>query len=179
VVIFCETGLIITPFLPGDSLLLILGTLAAGSLLDLKLTIAITLTAAILGDTINYHIGKIIGPRVFVSDRSRFFNRKHITLSEKFYEKYGAKTLVIARFTPILRSFAPFVAGIGRMNYRNFLIWNVMGALSWTLFFIVSGYFFGNIPFVKENLTLIILGVIVLSFTPAIITHMKERKPHV
>lgn len=176
VVIFCETGLVFAPFLPGDSLLFILGTLASMDLLDIRLVILMTLTAAIIGDSVNYQIGKILGPKIFNSEKSRWFNKKYLTRTQQFYEKYGAKTLVIARFTPIIRTFAPFVAGIGKMAYKKFLFWNITGGILWVLLLTLGGYLFGSIPFVQDNLALIIFGIIVVSFVPAIITYLQEKR---
>lgn len=176
IVIFCETGLVFAPFLPGDSLLFILGTLASMDLLDIRLVIIMTLTAAIIGDSVNYQIGKILGPKIFNSEKSRWFNKEYLTRTQQFYEKYGAKTLVIARFTPIIRTFAPFVAGIGKMPYQKFLFWNITGGALWVLLLTLGGYLFGNIPFVQDNLALIIFGIVVVSFIPAIVTYIQERK---
>ncbi len=176
VVIFCETGLVIAPFLPGDSLLFLLGAFAATGHLDLPLILAIIAVAGILGDTTNYHIGKVIGPRIFRSENSRLFNKKYIQQTQEFYDTYGAKTLVIARFLPIIRTFAPFVAGIGSMNYQKFLFWNVAGALLWTFTFVIAGYIFGNIPFIKDNLTLLVLGIIAVSVVPALISYLRSSR---
>lgn len=175
VVIFCETGLVITPFLPGDSLLFLLGALAAQGLVDIKIILASTFVAAILGDTINYHIGKMVGAKVFASDTSRIFKKKYLTKTQEFYETYGNKTIIIARFMPIVRTFAPFVAGIGRMPYRNFMTYNVIGAALWVILFTVAGFLFGNIPFIKDNLTILVLSIIFLSIVPAVIEYLRER----
>ncbi len=176
IVIFCETGLVIAPFLPGDSLLFLLGAFAATGHLDLSLILAIITVAGILGDSTNYHIGKVMGPRIFRSENSRLFNKNYIHKTQEFYEKYGAKTLVIARFLPIIRTFAPFVAGVGSMNYRKFLFWNVTGALLWTFSFVIAGYIFGNIPFIKDNLTLLVLGIIAVSVIPALIGYLRNSR---
>ncbi len=176
IVIFCETGLVIAPFLPGDSLLFLLGAFAATGHLDLSLILAIITVAGILGDSTNYHIGKVMGPRIFRSENSRLFNKNYIHKTQEFYEKYGAKTLVIARFLPIIRTFAPFVAGVGSMNYRKFLFWNVTGALLWTFSFVIAGYIFGNIPFIKDNLTLLVLGIIAVSIIPALIGYLRNSR---
>lgn len=176
VVIFCETGLVITPFLPGDSLLFIMGTLTAAKLLDLPLALAIVAVAGILGDTVNYHVGRTIGPKIFHSDTNRFLNKKHLVQTQKFYDTYGPKTIIFARFIPIIRTFAPFVAGIGKMEYKKFLTWNVIGGLIWTFFFILTGYFFGNIPFIKKNITLVVLGIIILSVIPPAIEYLRSRR---
>ena len=168
-VIFCETGLVVTPFLPGDSLLFALGALSA--LPDgLNLwTLLISLTVAgIIGDTVNYHIGKYLGPKVF-SDNSRFFKQKYLTDTQAFYEKWGPFTIVAARFAPIVRTFAPFVAGIGSMQYKKFLSYNVAGAILWVFTFILAGHFFGNLPVVKRNFHIVIFGVIFVSPLPMLI----------
>lgn len=177
--IFCETGLVITPFLPGDSLLFVLGTFSAVGILDLPLVMAIVIIAGILGDTTNYHIGKIIGPKIFHSDTSRFLNKKHLIQTQKFYETYGSKAIVIARFMPIVRTFAPFVAGVGRMKYGTFFLWNIAGAILWAISFILGGYFFGNIPFVQKNLTFMVLIIIGASLIPPCIEYLRKRKNHV
>lgn len=177
--IFCETGLVITPFFPGDSLLFVLGALSAVGLLDLPLVITIIIIAGVLGDTTNYHIGRIIGPKVFHSDTSKFFNKKYLTQTEKFYETYGSKAIVIARFMPIMRTFAPFVAGVARMKYETFFLWNITGAVLWAGSFILAGYFFGNIPFVQKNLTLMVLIIIGASLIPPAIEYLRKRKKHV
>lgn len=179
IMIFCETGLVITPFFPGDSLLFVLGALSAVGLLDLPLVITIIIIAGVLGDTTNYHIGRIIGPKVFHSDTSKFFNKKYLTQTEKFYETYGSKAIVIARFMPIMRTFAPFVAGVGRMKYGTFFLWNITGAILWASSFILAGYFFGNIPFVQKNLTLMVLIIIGASLVPPGIEYLRKRKKHV
>lgn len=174
-VIFCETGLVVTPFLPGDSLLFALGALSA--LPDgLNLwTLLISLTiAGIIGDTVNYHIGKYLGPKVF-SDNSRFFKQKYLTDTQAFYEKWGPFTIVAARFAPIVRTFAPFVAGIGSMQYKKFLSYNVAGAILWVFTFILAGHFFGNLPVVKRNFHIVIFGVIFVSLLPMLIPWVKSK----
>lgn len=175
VVVFCETGLVVTPFLPGDSLLFLLGALAAQGLIDIKIVIVLTFIAAFLGDAVNYQIGKILGQKVFSSDTSRIFKKKYLTQTQKFYETHGNKTIIIARFMPIVRTFAPFVAGVGRMPYRNFMVYNAVGGAIWVLSFTVAGFLFGNIPMVKKNLTLLILSIIVLSILPAVIEYLRNR----
>lgn len=176
VVIFCETGLVIAPFLPGDSLLFILGTLAAIGSLDPQLILAIATIAAILGDSTNYQIGKLVGPKIFHSSNAKILNKKYLVMTQEFYERHGPKTIVIARFMPIIRTFAPFIAGIGRMRYREFFLWNIVGAIVWVFFFIGAGYFFGNIPFVKEHLSFFILGIIGISVLPAVFEYLRNRK---
>lgn len=176
VIIFCETGLVVTPFLPGDSLLFAVGTFAALGSLDLTWLAVFLSVAAIAGDTVNYWIGNIAGPRVFTRDRSHLLNKEHLERTHRFYEKYGGKTIILARFIPIIRTFAPFVAGIGRMTYLRFVAFNIIGGVAWVLFFILSGYFFGNIPFIKRNFTLVILAIIVISILPGIIEILRERR---
>ncbi len=179
IIIFCETGLVIMPFLPGDSLLFVLGAFSAVGILDLPLVMAIVIIAGIIGDTTNYHIGKIIGPKIFHSDTSRLLHKKHLIQTQEFYETYGSKAIVIARFMPIMRTFAPFVAGIGKMKYTTFLFWNITGAILWAASFILAGYFFGNIPFVQKNLTLIVMIIIIGSLIPPLIEYLRKHKKHV
>mgnify|MGYP000682549145 CR=1 FL=1 len=174
-IIFAETGLVVTPFLPGDSLLFAAGAIAAGGALDPFLLFGLLSVAAILGDSVNYAIGKSIGPRAF-SSNSRFFKREHLERTHRFYEKHGGKTIVLARFLPIVRTFAPFVAGIGTMNYSKFVFYNVAGALLWNGLFIFAGYLFGNLPFVKKNFELVILAVIFLSVLPIVFEAWKARR---
>ena len=174
-IIFCETGLVVTPFLPGDSLLFIAGALAAGGEIDVHLLALLLVAAAVLGNTVNYSIGRFIGPKVFHWEESRFFNRRALDRAHAFYEKHGGKTIVITRFVPILRTFAPFVAGIARMTYLNFTAYNLAGALAWVLSLLYAGYWFGNVPFVKQNLTWVILGIVVLSVTPLAFEYVRQR----
>jgi len=166
VIIFSETGLVVTPFLPGDSLLFVAGALAAAGGMDVHLLALTLVAAAVLGNTVNYSIGYAIGPRVFHWEGTRFFNRKALDRAHAFYERHGGKTIIITRFVPILRTFAPFVAGIGRMAYLRFSAYNLAGALAWVLSLLYAGYWFGNVPVVKHNLSVVILGVIALSLTP-------------
>lgn len=175
-IIFCETGLVLMPFLPGDSLLFAIGALASTGALDVFWISILLIVAAILGDTVNYWIGYSIGPRIFTSDRSRWLNREHLDRTHRFYEKYGGKTIILARFMPIIRTFAPFVAGIGRMSYGRFLLYNVVGGVVWIVIFVVAGFWFGNIPIVKRNFTLVILAIIVLSVLPAVIEYWRARR---
>jgi membrane-associated protein len=165
-IIFSETGFVVTPFLPGDSLLFVAGALAATGGMDVHLLALLLVIAAVLGNTVNYAIGYYIGPRVFHWEGSRFFNRKALDHAHAFYEKHGGVAIIITRFVPILRTFAPFVAGIARMTYLRFTIYNVAGALAWVLSLIYAGYWFGNVPVVKQNLSAVILGVIALSLMP-------------
>ena len=174
-VIFMETGFVVTPFLPGDSLLFAAGTFAAlGSLNPLYLFLLLTV-AAILGDTVNYSIGHYIGPRAF-SGEIKFLKREHLDKTQKFYEKHGGKTIILARFIPIIRTFAPFVAGVGTMKYKKFIIYNVVGGIAWVAIFTFLGYFFGNIEFVKKNFELVIFAIIFISFIPPVLEVFKARK---
>jgi membrane-associated protein len=174
-VIFCETGLVVTPFLPGDSLLFALGALSAlPDGLDVKILLISLTIAGILGDTVNYHIGKFLGPKVFDRE-NRFFKKEYLSQTQAFYEKWGAFTIVAARFAPIARTFAPFVAGIGSMNYKKFLMFNVMGAIAWVFIFILAGHFFGNLPIVKRNFHIVIFGVIFVSVLPMLVPWVKSK----
>lgn len=175
-IIFCETGLVVTPILPGDSLLFAIGNFAAiGSLRVEYLFIGLSV-AAILGDTVNYAVGHYMGPKVFQRKNSRIFKKEYLDKTHRFYEKYGAKTIIFARFVPIVRTFAPFVAGIGAMSYPRFLAYNVIGGITWIGLFVFAGYFFGNLTIVKENFTLVILGIIFLSIMPGVIEFIRHRK---
>lgn len=176
IVVFCETGLVVTPFLPGDSLLFMLGTLAAAGLFRLGPSVALLATAAILGDTANYHIGKYIGPRAFNKDSGRIFRKDNLERAATFYERWGGAAVILGRFMPIIRTFVPFVAGIGKMRYGRFLAFNVIGGLAWVCLFLFAGYFFGNIPFVQKNLTPIIYGIVALSLVPAICGAIAGRR---
>jgi membrane-associated protein len=173
-IIFLETGFVVTPFLPGDSLLFAAGAFAGMGWLNVSLLFFLLAIAAILGDTVNYWIGHYIGPRAF-SGNIRFLKQEHLIRTHEFYEKHGGKTIVLARFVPIIRTFAPFVAGIGAMSYGRFVTYNVVGGIAWVALFSFGGYFFGNIPFVKENFTLVILGIIFVSLLPPIIEYLKVR----
>jgi membrane-associated protein len=177
-VVFAETGLVVTPFLPGDSLLFAVGALAAtdGSPIDVWLVGALLTVAAIIGDAVNYAIGRRIGPKVFASDTSRFLNKEHLVRAHKFYEKHGGKTIILARFMPIFRTFAPFVAGIGQMSYTRFATYNVVGAFAWVWSFLMLGHQFGGLPFVKKNFTYVIFGIIVVSLMPAVFEFIKARR---
>jgi membrane-associated protein len=178
VIVFAETGLVVTPFLPGDSLLFTTGAVAAGTSGALHpVTAALVLAAAaILGDTVNYSAGHFIGPKVFRKPKSLLFNPEHLQRAHRFYEKYGGKTIIIARFIPIIRTFAPFVAGIGSMSYLRFLVYNVTGALAWVTLLLGAGYWFGNRPFVKQNFGHVILAIIVISLLPAVVEVIRDRR---
>jgi membrane-associated protein len=175
IVVFCETGLVVTPFFPGDSLLFAVGAFAARGSLDVGIVLAVLCAAAILGDTANYWIGAVVGPKVFHKENVRFLNRKHLERTHQFYERYGGKTIVIARFVPIIRTFAPFVAGIGKMTYGRFLSYNVLGGLLWVLLFVLGGYFFGNIGIVRRNFSLVIMAIIVISIVPGVVEALRQR----
>jgi membrane-associated protein len=177
-VVFCETGLVVTPFLPGDSLLFAIGALASidGSPISLPLMIGLLIVAAVLGDAVNYAIGHYLGPAVFRSENARFLNPKHIQRTHEFYEKHGRKTIFLARFVPIVRTFAPFVAGIGRMSYPVFAAWNVTGGIVWVVSLSLAGYFFGEIPIVKENFETVILAIIGLSILPIVVEYVRARR---
>ena len=175
VIIFCETGLVVTPFLPGDSLLFVAGTLWAVSDMNVHLLVVLLVIAAILGDAVNYSVGRYLGPRAFQWEDSRFFNRRALLRTHEFYERYGGKTIVIARFVPFIRTFAPFVAGIGTMTYSKFAFYNVSGALLWVVSLTYAGYFFGNIPVIRNNLTVVIFGIIGLSLLPIVVEFYKMK----
>jgi len=174
-IIFCETGLVITPILPGDSLLFAAGAFAAIGALDAGWLFILLSIAAVAGDTVNYGIGSYLGPKIFHREEVRFLNREYLDRTHRFYEKHGGKTIIIARFMPIIRTFAPFVAGIGRMTYMHFVSYNIVGGVVWIATFIFGGYFFGNIPVVKKNFTLVILAIIFLSVLPGIIELFRHR----
>ena len=177
-IIFCEIGLVVTPFLPGDSLLFACGAIAslAHSPLNAPVLCLLLLVAAVLGGMTNYAIGLWVGPKVFTSESSRLFNKKHLFKTQSFYEKYGGKTIVIARFLPIIRTFAPFVAGIGRMKYHSFTIYNIVGGVTWVLSFFLGGYYLGNVPAVQRNFHIIIVLIVVISLLPAVIGFLQARR---
>ena len=176
-IVFCETGLVITPLLPGDSLLFAAGALAAisGSPLNVGLLFLLLGAAAVLGDTANYWIGSYVGPKVFHKKNVRFLNRAYLDRTHQFYEKYGGKTIIIARFIPIVRTFAPFVAGIGSMTYWRFLVYNVAGGVAWVAICLFAGYWFGNIPLVKKNFSVVILAIVFISILPGLIEFIRHR----
>ncbi|MBI1883326.1 MAG: DedA family protein [Chlamydiae bacterium] len=175
-IVFCETGLVVTPILPGDSLLFAAGAFAAQGSLKVEILLLILSFAAVAGDTLNYWIGAIVGPKVFHQEKSRFLKKEYLDRTHSFYEKYGAKTIILARFVPIVRTFAPFVAGIGKMSYTRFLSYNLLGGLAWIFAFILGGYFFGNLSYVKHNFTLVILAIIVISILPGAVEYVRQRK---
>ncbi|MGZ7065497.1 MAG: DedA family protein [Candidatus Aminicenantales bacterium] len=176
VVIFVETGLVVMPFLPGDSLLFAAGTFAALKALNIVWLIALLAAAAIIGDTVNYWVGHYLGPKVFYKEKSRIFKKEYLDRTHAFFERYGGKTIIIARFVPIVRSFAPLVAGIGRMSYGKFIAYNVVGGIGWVLLLTGAGYFFGNIPVVRKNFSLVILAIIIISTIPAVTEALRHRR---
>lgn len=178
IIVFCETGLVVTPFLPGDSLLFAAGTVAASGSLEVRWLLILLTTAAVVGDTVNYSMGHFVGPKIFYKENVRFLNKKHLERAHEFYEKYGGKAIILARFIPIIRTFVPFVAGIGRMSYLRFLSFNVIGGITWVVLFVCAGYFFGNIPIVKQNFTLVIYIIILISILPGIIEFLRSRHRH-
>lgn len=175
-IVFLETGLVVTPILPGDSLLFAAGTFAALGSLNVWVVFGLLCVAAVLGDTVNYAIGAYLGPKVFHFPKSRFFNPEHLKKTHTFYEKYGGKTIIIARFIPIIRTFAPFVAGIGSMTYPTFLAYNVVGGVLWVAVCVFAGYFFGNLPFVRQNFSLVIVAIVVISVLPGVYEYLKHRR---
>mgnify|MGYP001609900005 CR=1 FL=1 len=182
-IIFLETGIVVTPFLPGDSLLFAAGTLAAAGLFNIELLFIIIFIAAVLGDALNYHAGKYIGPKIFKKESSLFFHKEHLVRAQAFYKKHGKKTIILARFIPIIRTFAPFVAGISTMSYRIFFVYNIIGAALWCSLFIFGGFLFGNIPWVKEHFGLMVIAIIFISLAPLlkefIVHFLLKRKNHV
>ncbi len=175
-VIFAETGLVVTPFLPGDSLLFVAGAVTASAAgLNVHLLVALLIAAAIMGDSVNYAVGHYIGPKVFDKPDSRWFRQEYLRRTQAFYDRYGGVTIIIGRFVPIVRTFAPFLAGVAGMSYRRFLTYNVIGAVLWITSLVYAGYLFGNIPWVKRNLTLIVIGIVVVSLIPAVTTYLQER----
>jgi len=176
IIIFCETGLVITPLLPGDSLLFAAGAFAATGVLNPQWLFILLSIAAIVGDTVNYWIGNWVGPKIFHQEDVRFLKKEYLHRTHDFYERHGGKTIIIARFIPIIRTFAPFVAGIGQMTYLRFISYNVIGGLTWIAGFIYGGYFFGNLPLVKKNFTLVIVAIIFISILPGIIEYLRQRR---
>lgn len=175
-IVFAETGLVIMPFLPGDSLLFAVGTLAGGNYLNILISYVVLLAAAILGDTVNYWIGHHFGARVFTKDNSRFFNKAYLAKTDAFYRKHGGKTIILARFVPVIRTFAPFVAGVGKMHYSTFLFYNIAGGFLWVTSLTFAGYFFGQIPIIRENFELAVIGIVIISFVPMLLEFIKHKR---
>ncbi|MBI3952286.1 MAG: DedA family protein [Acidobacteria bacterium] len=175
-IIFCETGLVVTPILPGDSLLFAAGAFAAHGSLDVIWLFILLSIAAVVGDTVNYWIGHYVGPRVFHEENIRFLKKEYLERTHQFYEKHGGKTIIIARFIPIIRTFAPFVAGIGRMTYWRFIAYNIFGGVGWIAVFVFGGYYFGNIPVVKRNFTFVIIAIIIISILPGVVEYVRQRR---
>jgi membrane-associated protein len=176
-IIFAETGFVVTPFLPGDSLLFATGAFSAAGALDVNYIFLILTAAAILGDTVNYAIGRFFGHALIAAGNGRFVKKEYMDRTHRFFEKYGGRTIILARFVPVVRTFAPFVAGIGNMEYLHFLAYNVIGGLVWVAIFVYGGFYFGNMPIVKKNFTLVIFAIIILSVLPAVIEVWRHRKP--
>lgn len=177
-VIFAETGLVVFPFLPGDSVLFLAGTVIAAAGLDVHVLVVVLAIAAIAGDSVNYSIGRYIGPKVFERPDTRWLRKDHLLRTQRFYDRYGGATIIIARFVPIIRTFAPFLAGVASMPYARFLAYNIFGGVMWITSLVYAGYFFGNIPWVKQNLSLIVVGIVVVSLIPAVVTFLHERRKH-
>lgn len=175
-IVFCETGLVVTPFLPGDSLLFAAGALAAGSALEIKVLFVVLCIAPLLGDQVNYWFGRLLGRKLPFADDARILKKQYLDKTHGYYEKYGGKTVIIARFVPIVRTFAPFVAGLGKMSYLKFVSYSVAGTLMWVTSFLLGGYFFGNIPVIKHNFTLTVMGIIVISLMPGLIEYVRHRR---
>ncbi|MDD0842186.1 DedA family protein [Pseudomonas sp. Gutcm_11s] len=175
-IIFCETGLVVTPFLPGDSLLFVAGAIATQDAMNVHIMVALLIIAAILGDAVNYSIGRFFGAKLFANPDSKIFRRRYLEVTEAFYEKHGGKTIILARFVPIVRTFAPFVAGMGHMPYRRFATYNVIGAVIWVTLFSYAGYFFGNLPVVQSNLHYLIVAIIFVSILPGVIEILRHRR---
>ncbi|WP_110461922.1 DedA family protein [Ruminiclostridium sufflavum] len=178
-VIFCETGLVVTPFLPGDSLIFLLGALAKTGDINFPVIIAVLMLAAILGDTCNYEIGRFFGAKLFKNENSKIFKKQYLDRTHEFYEKYGGKTIIIARFVPIVRTFAPFVAGMGSMSYSKFISYNIFGGIGWVALFSFGGFFFGAIPWVQQNFFIVAIAIIIISLMPAVVTVIKSRRTKV
>jgi membrane-associated protein len=175
-IVFCETGLVVTPFLPGDSLLFAAGALSGGGVLDPNLIFILLVLAAFSGDNVNYWIGRRVGPAVFEREHTRFFRKEHLMKAHAFYERHGGKTIILARFVPIVRTFSPFVAGIARMTYAHFLAYSVAGAVIWVSVFVYAGYFFGNLPFIKKNFSVAIVVIILVSVMPGVVEYLRHRR---
>lgn len=175
-IIFCETGLVVTPFLPGDSMLFAAGALAAIGSMNIFTLLIIIYIAAVLGDTVNYHIGKKLGNKILEKEEVRFINKEYLMKAQSFYEKHGSMTIILARFIPIIRTFAPFVAGIGEMNYSKFIPYNMLGGALWVTLFLGGGYFFGNLSFIREHFSYVLIAIIILSILPAVIAIIREKR---
>jgi len=175
-IVFCETGLVVTPFLPGDSLIFASGALSAMGSLNVWAFFFTFLFAAVIGDTVNYSIGKAIGNKILENGKNRFVKKEYIVKAHQFYEKYGSATIVIGRFIPIIRTFVPFVAGMGEMQYTKFIIYNILGGFLWVTLFLGGGFLFGNIPIIKDNFTFVLIAIIFISVLPAVIVYFRERK---
>lgn len=175
-IIFAETGLVVTPFLPGDSLLFAAGALSVSGSINVLILFFLLCIAAVIGDSVNYAFGKYLGPKIFEKERIRFLKKEHLDRTHAFYAKHGGKTIIIARFIPIIRTFAPFVAGIGSMTYFKFISYNIIGGIAWVAIFIFGGYFFGNLPFVRSNFSIVIIAIVLISVLPAVFEFLKERK---
>ena len=175
-IVFCETGLVITPLLPGDSLLFAAGSFAGMGMLDVRLLFLILSVAAILGDSVNYYIGRYMGPKVFQKGNSRIFKKEYLDKTHKFYEKYGGKTIILARFIPIVRTFAPFVAGVGNMSYGRFAVYNITGGIAWVGLFVFGGYYFGGLPIVRQNFSIVILAIIFISILPGMVEYIRHLR---
>lgn len=175
-IVFCETGLVVTPFLPGDSLLFAAGALAAGSALDIKILFVVLCIAPLLGDQVNYWFGRLLGSKLPFTEDARILKKQYLDKTHGYYEKYGGKTVIIARFVPIVRTFAPFVAGLGKMSYLKFISFSVVGTLMWVTSFLLGGYFFGNIPVIKHNFTLTVMAIIIISLMPGVIEYVRHRR---
>jgi len=174
-IIFCETGLVVTPFLPGDSLLFAVGALAAGGALEVHRTVVLLIVAAILGDSVNYYVGKRAGAWLLGAWRGRLIKKEHVVKTEKFFERYGGKTIIFARFVPIIRTLAPFMAGVGSMDYSKFFIFNISGGVAWVVLFVYGGYLFGGLPIIKNNFSVVILAIIIISLLPPLLETVRER----
>ncbi len=175
-IIFCETGLVVMPLLPGDSLLFAAGSIAAIGKMNIHLMVVLLIIAAILGDAVNFMVGKFFGEKLFANPNSKIFKQSHLQKTQQFYAKHGGKTIILARFIPIVRTFAPFVAGMGHMTYHHFLAYNVIGGVLWVTIFSYLGYFFGNLPIVKDNLSLVLVAIIVLSILPGIVEIIRHKR---
>jgi len=175
-IIFCETGLVITPFLPGDSVLFATGAIASIGSLNIFTLFVILFLAAVLGDTVNYHIGKKIGTKILEKENVRFINKEYLKKAHAFYEKHGSMTIVLGRFIPIIRTFVPFVSGIGEMSYPKFITYNIFGGFLWVALFLGGGYFFGNLPFIKQHFSYVLIAIMVISIIPAVVTFFKEKR---